>query len=27
MKKIRANLGNNVFSAHFEKDISIYLKS
>ena len=26
MKKIRANLGKNVFSAHFEKDISIFLK-
>ena len=25
MKKIRANLGKKVFSAHFEKDINIYL--
>jgi isopentenyldiphosphate isomerase len=27
IKKIRANLGKSIFSAHFEKEISIYLKS
>jgi len=26
-KKIKENLGENVFSRHFEKEISIYLKS
>jgi isopentenyldiphosphate isomerase len=26
IKKIRANLGKNIFSAHFEKDISTYFK-
>ena len=27
MKKIKENLGKNLFSGHFEKEISIYLKS
>ena len=27
IKKIKENLGKNVFSGHFEKEISIYLKS
>ncbi|MFZ2198926.1 MAG: NUDIX domain-containing protein, partial [Thermodesulfovibrionales bacterium] len=27
MKKIKENLGKNIFSGHFEKEISIYLKS
>lgn len=27
MKKIKENLGKNIFSRHFEKEINIYLKS
>lgn len=27
MKKIKENLGKNIFSGHFEKEINIYLKS